>query len=60
MREVVSSPLWTSLRTYVRRRAMSEKCRFCCKSRLREATKHDSVVFMRIAARSIDDGPSEE
>jgi hypothetical protein len=34
--------------------------RFCCKSRLREATKRDSVVLRRIAARSIRDGRSEE
>src|SRR6204780_4560831 len=32
----------------------------CCKSRLREATKRDSVVLTRFSARSIDDGPSEE
>jgi hypothetical protein len=34
--------------------------RFCCKSRLREATKRDSVVLTRIATRSIHDGPSKE
>src|ERR1700722_3219368 len=34
--------------------------RFCCRSRLREASKRDSVVLTRIAARSIHDGPSEE
>jgi hypothetical protein len=34
--------------------------RFCCKSRLREAAKRDSVLLTRIAARSIHDGPSEE
>src|SRR5205085_2140073 len=37
---------------------MSGKCRFCCKSRLRQATNRDSVVLTRISARSI--GPSEE
>jgi hypothetical protein len=31
---------------------MSGCGRFCCKSRLREATKRDSVVLTRIAARS--------
>jgi hypothetical protein len=39
---------------------MSPLGRFCCKSRLREATKRDSVVLTRIAARSIHDGLSEE
>jgi hypothetical protein len=34
--------------------------RFCCKSRLRRAANGDSVVLTRIAAGSIDDGPSEE
>jgi hypothetical protein len=34
--------------------------RFCCKSRLRQASKRDSVVLTRIAAESIHDGPSEE
>jgi hypothetical protein len=38
----------------------SADLRFCCKSRLREATKRDSVVLRRIASRSIHDGPSEE
>jgi hypothetical protein len=39
---------------------MSSIGRFCCKSQLREASKHDSVLLTRIAARSIHDGPSEE
>src|ERR1700721_406593 len=34
--------------------------RFCCRSRLREASKRDSVVLTRIAAGAIHDGPSEE
>ena len=34
--------------------------RFCCKSRLRQATNRDSVTLTRISARSIHDGPSEE
>ena len=38
---------------------MSAVGRFCCKSQLREALKHDSVLLTRIAARSIHDGPSE-
>jgi hypothetical protein len=40
--------------------AMPAVGRFCCKSGLREASKRDSVLLMRIAARSIHDGPSEE
>src|SRR5258708_14086339 len=32
---------------------MSVSCRFCCKSRLRQARKRDSVVLTRIAARSM-------
>src|ERR1700684_969030 len=32
----------------------------CCKSQLRQAAKHDSVVLTRFSARSIHDGPSEE
>jgi hypothetical protein len=38
----------------------SVKGRFCCKSRLRQAAKRDSVVVTRFLARSIHDGPSEE
>jgi len=34
--------------------------RFCCKTRLRQAAKRDSVMLTRISARSIHDGPSEE
>ena len=33
---------------------------FCCKSRLRQAAKRDSVVVTRFSVRSIHDGPSEE
>src|SRR5205085_12427016 len=40
--------------------AMSVHGRFCCKSRLREAAKRDSVLLTRIAARSTHDGPFEE
>ena len=39
---------------------MSQKCRFCCKSRLRRAANRDSVVLTRFSVRSIHDGPSEE
>ena len=39
---------------------MSEKCRFCCKSQLRQAANRDSVTLTRISARSIHDGPFEE
>ena len=39
---------------------MSEKCRFCCKSQLRQAAKRDSVVLTRFSMGSIHDGPSEE
>ena len=35
---------------------MSERCRFCCRSWLRQAWKRDSVVLTRIATRSIHDG----
>jgi hypothetical protein len=41
-------------------RITSVLCRFCCRSRLRQAANRDSVVLTRIAARSIHDGPSEE
>jgi hypothetical protein len=56
----VRLPLYPRERTSHTTDAMSEKCRFCCKSQLREASKHDSVLLTRIAARSIHDGPSEE
>ena len=39
---------------------LSASGRFCCKSRLREAAKRDSVVVTRFSVRSIHDGPSEE
>jgi len=35
---------------------MSPFARFCCKSRLRQSLKRDSVVLTRIATRSIHDG----
>ena len=45
---------------FVSAAGMSPFGRFCCKSRLRQAAKRDSVVLTRISARSIHDGPSEE
>ena len=46
--------------TALGRRAMSLIGRFCCKSRLRQATNRDSVVLTRFSMRSIHDGPFEE
>jgi hypothetical protein len=42
------------------RRPISAIGRLCCKIRLRQAAKRDSVMLTRISTRSIHDGPSEE
>jgi hypothetical protein len=53
-------PFRFAKQTQVGHRATSAKCRFCCKSQLRQTAKRDSVVLTRCSARSIHDGPSEE
>ena len=39
----IQLPLYPRKQTLLGNRGMSEKCRFCCKSRLRQAAKRDSV-----------------
>src|SRR2546423_4336025 len=50
----------TRKQTQLRHRAMSEKCRFCCRSPLRLAANRDSILLTRILVGASHDGTPEE